>query len=173
MTGITPNLIAIPPYCTRARGLNPFFCWRCTPKAGRIHTKAKAPVLENTFRPRGSSPHRKRDFVVSRISSCGLAHTNGFGQMGLSVRLTAQRGLCFQHLPPHTMRLKTHGWFEPHHGVPTMQTKPTGHTVPTPTTRPTPTEAITASILATWYIRNGKKIQAQRKLRQALQALGQ
>jgi Flp pilus assembly protein TadD len=54
-----------------------------------------------------------------------------------------------------------------------MQTKPTGHTVPTPTTRPTPTEAITASILATWYIRNGKKIQAQRKLRQALQALGQ
>ena len=74
---------------------------------GKIRTKPRGPVLENTNSSEVAAPTFKRGFVSSKFSRCrhsGIGVVSG--GMGLPVRMAARLSSCFQH-PAHQMRLKT------------------------------------------------------------------
>lgn len=155
---------------------------------GRIGTKPKGlglknPVCEDTFDSAVAALTEKKGFVSSKF--WGLVRLHGFhmvyGGMGHTARLAAWLNPCLQH-PVHLLRVKTQSMVPKSHSGASTMFASKGQAVPTPTpTARTAAEvqahallqAMTSINLAGFYVRRDNIAQARRKLRQALQALGQ
>ena len=153
--------------------------WFATPSRwlrGTIHTKAKAPVLENTFGQAVATPTDKRGFVMPKF--LGLVRLHWFRMVyghGGGYPQGRPHGLSrvFNH-HAHPLRVKTQRVvLKSRKGAPTMH--PTARAaVRTPTPfDPVAThmEAVNAAAMARWYAARYEHTKAARKAVQALSAL--
>ena len=144
---------------------------------GTIHTKAKAPVLENTFRKAVATPTESG--VLSRpdfLDAPTFGRTHGFGLDGWSgnARRTSLR--VFSTSSPPALLENDEGGLKSRKGAKTMTTSPMASrsAAPTsPTFDPVAThfEAVNAAAMARWYAARYNHPAAARKAGQALSAL--
>jgi hypothetical protein len=166
----------------------------CTtaPRYGTIHTKPKGPVCEDTLLGTAvAAPTDERGFFTPEFFRHGFTHIGMvLGGVRLPARMPAHGcSRVFKHSRPPSLRVKTHlVASKSRTGAKTMnQVNPLGHHAPTkaapaiPTTTDSASEVqahallqvVTSINLAGLYVRRDNIAQARRKLRQALQALGQ
>ena len=160
--------------------------WFATPSRwlrGTIHTKAKAPVLENTFEPAVATPTDKRGFAMPKfwglvrlhLSQAVYGRGGGYPQgrpHGLSRVLNHHA---------HPLRVKTQRVvLKSRQGAPTMHpTTSASVRVTTPTTGKSHqfdpiqlhVDAVNACAMASYYTRKGNHAGAARKAVQAVSAL--
>ena len=163
--------------------------WCATPSSwgrGTIRSKAKAPVLENTFGQAVAAPTDKRGFVIPKFSGLVRLHLSRmvYGRGG-GYPQGRPHGLSrvFNH-HAHPLRVKTQRVvLKSRQGATTMTASPVASrsaAPTTPTTGKTPThfdpvathgEAVNAAAMARWYAARHNYTAAARKAVQALAAL--
>ena len=160
--------------------------WCATPSRwcrGTIRTKAKAPVLENTFGQAVATPTDKRGFVIPKF--LGLVRLHWFRMVyghGGGYPQGRPHGLSrvFNH-HAHPLRVKTQRVvLKSRQGAPTMHpTTSASVRVTTPTTGKSHqfdpiqlhVDAVNACAMASYYTRKGNHAGAARKAVQAVSAL--
>ena len=160
--------------------------WCATPSRwcrGTIRTKAKAPVLENTFGQAVATPTDKRGFVIPKF--LGLVRLHWFRMVyghGGGYPQGRPHGLSrvFNH-HAHPLRVKTQRVvLKSQPGAPTMHpTTSASVRVTTPTTGKSHqfdpiqlhVDAVNACAMASYYTRKGNHAGAARKAVQAVSAL--
>ena len=150
---------------------------------GTIHTKAKAPVLENTFGKAVAAPTDKRGFAMPKF--LGLVRLHWFRMVyghGGGYPQGRPHGLSrvFNH-HAHPLRVKTQRVvLKSRQGAPTMHpTTSASVRVTTPTTGKSHqfdpiqlhVDAVNACAMASYYTRKGNHAGAARKAVQAVSAL--
>ena len=150
---------------------------------GTIHTKAKAPVLQNTFGQAVATPTDKRGFVIPKF--WGLVRLHWFRMVyghGGGYPQGHPRGLSrVLNRHAHPLRVKTQRVvLKSRQGAPTMHpTTSASVRVTTPTTGKSHqfdpiqlhVDAVNACAMASYYTRKGNHAGAARKAVQAVSAL--
>ena len=152
---------------------------------GTIRSKAKAPVLKNTFSEAVATPTEKRGFVTTNFWDwCVCTVPLFWGVVGVIRKDARTASDVFLTTTLHPMRSKTQTVaLVPPEGAKTMTTSPVASRSAAPTTTPTTGntpridpvalhfEAVNACAMQSYYTRKGNHAGAARKAVQALAAL--